>query len=218
VAHCCHVPRGYHTLFGEKAARREARRYRRKGLGDNEKRIVDFLLSRGVEGASILEVGGGVSTLQIELLKGGLERAVNVELSPYWEEEAHGLVREAGVEDRWEYRVDNIAADDTEVGPADAVIMHRVVCCDPDPDALVGAAAERARRYLVMSFPRERAASYALVGLINLVARVLRWEHRSFVHPVATILGAAQRRGLRPVLEHRGFIWEIAALERPESA
>ena len=215
MAHCCHVPRGYHTLFGEKAARREARRYRRKGLGDNEKRIVDFLLSRGVEGASVLEIGGGVGTLQIELLKGGVERAGNVELSPYWEEEARGLVREAGVEDRWEYRVDNIAADGKEVGPADAVIMHRVVCCDPDPDALVGAAAERARRYLVMTFPRERLASRMFVAVINAVARLLRWEHRSYVHPVDRILSAAQRPGLRLAQDHRGFIWQMAAFERP---
>jgi len=214
VAGCCHVPRGYEKLFGERSARREARRYRRKGLGDNERRIVEFLRSRGVEGTSVLEIGGGVGTLQVELLKAGAERAVNVELSPYWEEEARALVREAGFEDRWEYRVDNVAADGQEVGPADAVIMHRVVCCDPDPGALVGAAAERARRYLVVTFPRERRASRMFVGLINLVARLLRWEHRSYVHPVAEILGAAERRGLRLVQDHRGFIWQLAALER----
>jgi methyltransferase family protein len=214
VGNCCHVPRGYDKLFGKRAARHEARRYRRKGLGDNEKRIVGFLRSRGVEGISVLEIGGGVGTLQIELLKAGADRAVNVELSPYWEEEARGLVREAGLEDRWEYRVDNVAADGKEVGPADAVVMHRVVCCDPDPDALVGAAAERARRYLVMTYPRERLASRMFVGLVNLVARLLRWEHRSYVHPVAEILAAAERRGLRPVHDHRGFIWQLAALER----
>lgn len=212
---CCHVPRGYEKLFGEKSARREARRYRRKGLDDTGSRIVEFLSSRGIEGASVLEIGGGVGTLQIELLKAGAERAVNVELSPYWEGTARELVQEAGVQDRWEYRVDNVAADGKEVGPADTVVMHRVVCCDPDPEALVSAAAERARRYLVMSFPRERLASRAFVGLVNVVARLLRWEHRSYVHPVAAILGAAERRGLRPVLEHRGFIWQIAGLERP---
>jgi magnesium-protoporphyrin O-methyltransferase len=96
--------------------------------------------------------------------------------------------------------------------------MHRVVCCDPDPDALVGAAAERARRYLVMTYPRERLASRMFVGLINLVARLLRWEHRSYVHPVAKILAAAERRGLRPIHDHRGFIWQLAALERASAA
>jgi 2-polyprenyl-3-methyl-5-hydroxy-6-metoxy-1,4-benzoquinol methylase len=211
---CCHVPRGYEKLFGEKSARREARRYRRKGLDDTGSRIVEFLRSRGIEGASVLEIGGGVGTLQIELLKAGAERAVNVELSPYWEETARELVREAGVQDRWEYRVDNVAANGKEIGPTDTVIMHRVVCCDPDPETLVGAAAERARRYLVLSFPRERLASRAFVGLINVVARLLRWEHRSYVHPVATIVEVAEQRGLRAVFEQRGFIWQIAALQR----
>jgi magnesium-protoporphyrin O-methyltransferase len=92
--------------------------------------------------------------------------------------------------------------------------MHRVVCCYPDHDALVGAAAERSLRYLLMSFPRERPLIRAGLATINLVARLLRWEYRSYVHPVAEILAAAERRGLKPAFEHRGLIWHLAALER----
>ena len=153
MAHCCHVPRGYHTLFGEKAARREARRYRRKGLGDNDKRIVDFLLLRGVEGASVLEIGGGVSTLQVELLKGGVERAVNVELSPYWEEEARGLVREAGVEDRWEY-------PDDGMGDCEDIQLLK-------------------RRRLVEAGLPKRALRMAVV-LDNAVGAILSWEETGY--------------------------------------
>ena len=68
--------------------------------------------------------------------------------------------------------------------------MHRVVCCYPDYDALVGAAAERAQRYLVMSFPRPRCAVRAWFGAANVVARLLRWEYRTWVHPA----GGARRR------------------------
>jgi magnesium-protoporphyrin O-methyltransferase len=180
--------------------------------------MVEFLRSHGVEGATVLEIGGGVGALDVELLKAGAERAINVELSPYYEQAARELWAEQGIADRIEYRVANLAEDGKDVGPADAVLMHRVVCCYPDYDALVGAAAERTRRHLVMSFPREWAASRVLVGGINLVARMLRWEHRSYVHPVAEIIAAAERQGLTPVLERRGRIWQMAALERvPET-
>jgi hypothetical protein len=204
MADCCSVPRGYETLFGERSARRDAKRYRRKGLDETGKRIVDFLRDRGVAGATIVEIGGGVGAIEVELLGAGAERAVNVELSPYYEETARALWRETGVEDRADY----------VVAPADAVVMHRVVCCYPDYDALVGAAAERSRRYLVMSFPRERLLSRAFVGALNAVARLLRWEHRSFVHPVAEIVAAAERRGLSRASESDGLIWRVAALER----
>jgi magnesium-protoporphyrin O-methyltransferase len=210
---CC-PPKGYETLFGERSARRDAKRYRRKGLDETAERMVEFLRSRGIEGATVLEIGGGVGAIEAELLKAGAERAVDVELSPYYEAAARKLWGEEGLADRIEYRVANVAEDGKDVGPADVVLMHRVVCCYPDYDELIGAAAERAHRYLVMSFPRERTASHLVVRGINLVARLLRWEHRSYVHPVAEMLASGERRGLKPVLERRGRIWQVAAFER----
>ena len=202
-------------MFGARTARRDAKRYRCKGLDDTAGVMVDFLRRRGLEGASVLEIGGGVGALETELLRAGAAQAVNVELSPYYEETARELWRETGVADAAEYQVADVAADGRQVGPADAVVMHRVVCCYPDYEALVGAAAGRARRYLVMSFPRERALVRLGLGVVNTVARLLRWEYRSYVHPVAGILAAAERHGLRTALEHRGLVWQVAALERP---
>jgi hypothetical protein len=66
-----------------------------------------------------------------------------------------------------------------------------------------------------MSFPRERRLTRIGFGGLNLLSRLLRWEYRSFIHPVAEILGAAERRGLKPVDDHRGLVWQIVALERP---
>ncbi len=211
---CCRPPRGYEKMFGERSARRDAKRYRRKGLDDTAGVMVDFLRRRGLAGASVLEIGGGVGALEAELLKAGAECAVNVELSPYYEATARELWREAGVVGAAEYQVADVAADGQQVAPADAVVMHRVVCCYPDYEALVGAAAERAGRYLVMSFPRERVFIRAGLGAVNLVARLLRWEYRSYVHPVAGIVATAERHGLRTALEHRGLVWHVAALER----
>ncbi|MGH3093057.1 MAG: SAM-dependent methyltransferase, partial [Gaiellaceae bacterium] len=103
------------------------------------------------------------------------------------------------------------------VPAADAVVMHRVVCCYPDVDALVGAAGERARRHLVLSFPRDRRLVRAGRRVINLWFRLRRWDFRFHLHPRAAILAAAEREGLRPVLEHQGAIWQVAALERTSS-
>ena len=58
--------------------------------------MVEFLESRGIEGATVLEIGGGVGEIHIELLKRGAERAVNLELSPAYADEAQRLLREAG--------------------------------------------------------------------------------------------------------------------------
>jgi hypothetical protein len=65
-----------------------------------------------------------------------------------------------------------------------------------------------------MSFPRDRWYTRAFVAGVNVVARLLRWEHRSYVYAPAAIVAAAQRRGFRPALEYHGMIWQVAALER----
>jgi hypothetical protein len=211
---CCSPPRGYTTLFSKRAARWDAKRYRRRGLDETAQEMVQFLRERGVEGGSILEIGGGVGAIQLELLKAGAEHATNVELSPEYEEAALELVQESGLDGRVERRLGDVVQEPDLAGPADAVVMHRVVCCYPDYDALVGSAAERAKRHLVMSFPRPRWAIRAAVGAVNAVARLLRWEFRSWVHPPQALVAAAERRGLSLAAELRGRIWQVAALER----
>ena len=210
---CC-PPKGYTTLFSKRAARWDAKRYRRRGLDDTGQEMVEFLRERGLEGASILEIGGGVGAIQLELLKAGAEHATNVELSPEYEEAALELVHESGLDGRVERGLGDVVQEPDLAGPADAVVMHRVVCCYPDYEALVGSAAERARRHLVMSFPRPRWAIRAVVGAVNVVARLLRWEFRSWVHPPEALLASAERRGLSLALESRGRIWQVAVLER----
>ena len=128
---CCD-PRGCDRFFNRGFARRVARRYRKRGLDRTARRMVSFLERHGVRGASVLEVGGGVGEIQIELLKRGADRTLNLELSPAYESEATRLLRETGFEARGERRLHDIAIEPDAVAPADVVVLHRVVCCYPD--------------------------------------------------------------------------------------
>ena len=135
--------------------------------------MVEFLEQRGIEGATVLEVGGGVGEIQIELLKRGAARAVNLELSPAYEEEATRLLREAGFEERSERLIHDIAADPAAIDPADIIVLHRVVCCYPDHERLLGAAADHARRLLVFSYPPRNAVSRLFIAAQNLLFQSL---------------------------------------------
>jgi hypothetical protein len=213
VAGCC-TPPGYRKVFGERTAKRDMRKYRRRGLDRAARRIVDFLAARGVEGDSVLEAGGGVGAIQLELLRAGAARATNVELSPEYEPFATELLREAGVEDRVERRLGDFVGDAPGIEPADDVVLHRVVCCYPDVEALVGAAAERTRRRLVLSFPPDKALFRLGSTCFNVCLALTRTEFRTYVHPVQRILAAAQARGLEPALETRTPMWRIVGFER----
>jgi hypothetical protein len=213
MSDCC-SPKGYRWLFSERNARAEAKRYRRGGLDPTSRRIVDYLRQRGVEGRTLLEVGGGIGAIQIELLKAGATRAVSVELTPTYERVARELLSEAGLEDRVERKVMDFAQSGAEVEVADIVIMNRVICCYPDMPALAGGAATHTREVLVMSFPKDSWWTRTLLTLGNFGLRVLRREFQVFVHPPDQILAVAERHGLHTALVTPGLFWQIAIVQR----
>ncbi len=209
---CC--ARGYEKFFGARTARRDGRRYRRKGLDKTARLIVDELARRGVAGATVLEIGGGIGANGLELLKLGAAGVTIVELSHGYDEEAKALLAESGFEGRVARLHGDFVAGESDIAAADAVVLHRVVCCYPDPDALVGAAARHARRLLALSFPREMWWIRAGSRVANVFFRRVGWIE-SFVHPHEAILGPAAAEGFAPVYEHSGRLWRVVVLERP---
>ena len=213
MAGCC-SRQGYDAFFTEKLARRDARSYRRRGLDANARRLVGFVVKRGVEGATVLDVGGGNGALGLELLKAGAARAITVELSSSYDATAMELAREAGFADRVERRTVDFAEAAATLPEADVVVMHRVVCCYPDGEALVDAAAGRARRLLAFSYPRRTWWTRFGAVLVNLVLAARRMEYRSYVHQPARLFAAAEDQGLRLSDEREGALWSITDFER----
>lgn len=208
---CCGST-GYEDVFGEKQARRDARRYRRRGLDRAAHWIVRTVRERGIEGASVLEPGGGIGAIQLELLNTGAGRSTVVELSPGYEAVAADLAREAGLDDRVERRLGDFAADG--VAAADVVVLHRVVCCYENYERLLGSAADHARRHLVFTYPPRNAVSRAFFALLNLWLRMRGQDFRAFAHPPEAMLAVVRDRGFEPFASRRGGIWRGAAFAR----
>ena len=213
MSDCC-TPKGYRQIFSEKNAAGEAKRYRRKGLDGTSRRIFNFIRERGVEGKTLLEVGGGIGSIEIELLKAGMSRAINVELTPTYEAAAGELLVEAGLTDLVERRVMDFAEGVREIETADVVVMNRVICCYPHMPKLAGAAADRAKGMLVMSFPNRRWWTRLGLTLANFGFRVVGMQFRVFLHSPELIQAAVQLHGFRIKFNEQGLLWQVSAFER----
>ena len=176
--------------------------------------MVQFLRQLGLEGASVLEIGGGVGEIEVELLQAGAARGQNLELSPAYEQPARMLAAQAGVQGRLDWRLHDLAQDPGGVAPADLVVLHRVVCCYPDYERLLGADADHARRALVFSYPPRNLLSRTFYRGFNLVMRLTRSGFRGFAHPEGAMLAVLENRGLRRTFQGRRRIWQVAGLER----
>jgi len=210
---CCTPPSEYRRFFNRRVARFDARRYRRRGLSATARGLVAF--AGDVTGATVLEIGGGIGMLELELLEAGAARGTNVELSGGYEEAAEALLSEHRLGDRVERRVADFVVEQGVVEPHDLVVLHRVLCCYPDVDALVDAAAAHTGRRLLLTYPRDRALSRLGARAVNLWLRLTRCGFRTYAHPVEQIVAAAERHGLSlEAREARGSIWENAAFVR----
>lgn len=161
----------------------------------------------------MLEVGGGIGALVIELLKAGASDAINVELSNGYEKVATELLEREGLRDRVERRL----GDFTELAAgleADDVVMNRVICCYPDMERLMGAALSSSRRFVAATFPRDRAGAKMAIGLGNTYCRVRKVDFRAFVHPPEAIMETARKAGFDVVFGDRSLIWHGVVFER----
>lgn len=211
MAECCDS-RGCAEEFDAAFAERMAARYRRRGLTRAERRLVDFLAADGVRGATVLEIGGGVGEIGLELLRRGAERCMTLELSSAYDEQAARLAADAGVADRVRRRLVDLAAEPEAVERADLVVLHRVVCCYPDAGRLLSAAAGRCRRRLAFTHPSRDPASRVVSAIENTLAGARGIRYRSFLHAPSAMLRALEEGGMRPVLPGRGWPWRVQGL------
>lgn len=210
---CCDHD-GYQATFGDKFARRIVRRYSRRGLNRTQQRLVGFLTERGIENASVLEIGGGLGEMQVELLRRGAGQVTNLEISTGYEASAAELLAASGMTDRVARRFIDIATAPDQVDNAEVVILHRVVCCYPDYERLLTAAGSHATRLLVFSHPPRNIVTRALIGLDNSLRRLRGNEFRAFVHPPAAMVRVLEAQGLTFRYRHRGLSWQVVGLER----
>lgn len=216
---CCEPPpppglQGYDRVFDDRMARHDAARYRRSGLSWDPRRVVELYRAGVVRGETLLEVGAGIGDLTVELLRAGMRRSECVELSGAYDGVAAGLLAEHGLADRCVRRAGDFAARPGLTGPADVVVLLKVLCCYPDAPRLLAAAAAKARRHVVISYPRDAWWVRAGAAVCAFYPRLRRSDWRFVVHPPAEIRGALADAGLTRVRTESRGVWVLEVHER----
>jgi magnesium-protoporphyrin O-methyltransferase len=104
-----------------------------------------------------------------------------------------------------------IAAD---VPDAEIVTLDRVICCYADVAALVGGAANHARRAVGLVYPRVTWWIRAGVWVANRLMPFLRRPAWIFVHPDAAVHEPLHAAGFRRRTVTRTLIWQVVLYVR----
>jgi 2-polyprenyl-3-methyl-5-hydroxy-6-metoxy-1,4-benzoquinol methylase len=206
----------YDKAFGDSLAARELRNYRRRGPGRASKAIADALARGGVEGRSVLDIGGGVGAVHQQLLDRGAASVTDVDASRPYLEAARSEAERKGVTDRVRFEYGDFVAMASTIQEADLVALDRVVCCYGDVEALVGQAAERTRRRMAITIPPHAWPIRAFITVGNAWYRLTRNAYRAYAHPHERVIAAARSGGLelaRPA--EKVGMWRLLVFERP---
>jgi Methyltransferase domain len=205
------------NVFGEGFAKREIKRYHKNGPDQSTRILLDALKAEGVDGLTLLDIGGGIGAIQLELLRAGVTQATDVDASPDYISAARGEAQRAGVTDRVRYLSGDFVALAPDVEPAGVVTLDRVVCCYPDMRRLVGESSRRATKLYGLVYPRDTPLFRAFGRVMNLLLRLVRGTFRFYVHPTAEVDAIVRASGLAPRFRRSGFFWQVVVYARAAS-
>lgn len=194
--------------------RRELNGYRRKGPRKTTRMLLDAVKAQGIEGATLLDIGGGVGVIQHELLRAGAGRATGVDAAPAYIEAAREEARRQGYSDRVEQRHGDFVELAGELEPADVVTLDRVICCYPDVKGLVKLSADRARRIYAVVYPRDTRLTRIGGTVLNFFLWLRRNPFRVFMHPTREVEALIQGAGLRQTYHRKTLYWQVAVYTR----
>ncbi len=194
--------------FDRQRALGDRRRYERDGPDITTVLLLEVLRPVIRAEDTLLDVGGGIGVLDLELLREGVREALLVEAAPQYVAVARELAAHAGRHERFRA----VLGDFTGISPAPAaeiVTLDRVVCCYPDFAELLRRSAASCRRVLAMSFPRDRWYVRLVFSLENLLRKVKGNPFRTFVHPPSGMAAVLHGAGWRRLAVRSTSVWSI---------
>jgi SAM-dependent methyltransferase len=211
---CSQCQCGGANRFGKREAERRLKSYLRKGPEATTQLLLDALTAEGVEGLSLLDIGGGVGAIALELLKNGVTAATEVDASPAYVTVARAEAEQRGLTDRLQSREGDFVALAEEVPAAGIVTLDRVICCYPDMNALVGKSAAKADRLYGAVYPRDTWWVRVVRTMANMGLRLVRNPLRLYIHPTVEVDAVIRRHGLLPRFHRDVGFWQVTVYAR----
>lgn len=214
--YCAHC-QGAEEIFGSRMARRELRKYQTKGPGKTTRLLVEAIKSANVEGATLLDIGGGVGAIENELLEDGVQSSIDVDASSAYLEAAREEAERQGHADRITYQHGDFVSLAPQLPPADLVTLEKVICCYPDMRTLVSLSSAHARRLYGFVIPRDTWWMKLGTRAVNLMLRIQRNPFRTFVHPTRDVDALLRANGFEPRYHRCTLLWQVFVYARPSA-
>lgn len=209
---CCEY-RKNNKLFNLRRATKSLRKYQAKGPATTTQILLDALRKLQPNGKTVLDIGGGVGVIQLELLKSGAATAVSIDASQAYISVAKEAAKNQGVNARITFITGDFVELDKTIEAADIVTLDRVICCYANMPSLVTSSSKHARSVYAVIYPHDTWWPKFLFSLINIVTVPLGLV-KIHVHSTKEVEKIITKEGFKKTFHQQKGIWQIAVFQR----
>jgi hypothetical protein len=206
---------GCANVFSDREARDDLRRYQTKGPDASTRSLIEAIVAEGIRGDRVLDIGGGIGAIQLELLAAGAATTESVDATAAYVVVARAEAERRGYADRTRHLEGDFVSLAPGIEPADVVTLDRMVCCYSDMPRLVARSVEHARRMIGLVYPRDAWWMRGIARVMNGFNRLTRSERRFHAHSERAIDGLIQDAGFERRFLRRYLVWQVALYVRP---
>jgi magnesium-protoporphyrin O-methyltransferase len=193
--------------FNTEKVAKELALYRRKGPRSTTRQLRDGLLYSGLRQGTVLDVGGGLGILSLELLDSGFSGAVVVDASSAYLAAAREEAARRGRMASTQFVHGDFVAVSNTLAPSTTVTLDRVVCCYPLYEPLLEQALRLAERGFAFSYPRDRWFVRLGMKFENALRRRRNNPFRTYVHSTTDMRRVIERAGFKLVTSSCTLSW-----------
>lgn len=204
--------RDFGDFYNARKAASELSSYRNKGPIPSTKMLIDALKTDGVEGAKVIDIGGGIGAVQHELLAAGAAHVTSIDASAPYIQTAREESARQGLTGRVTYYHGDFLELAEAIPPADIVTLDRVINVYPDWKRLIRISTARARSLYGVVYPRDTLPVRMVVSVMNLL--VWRGPVHASVRSPEVIDRLASEAGLVRCFSRTTGPWQIAVYRR----
>lgn len=200
---------GIEAQFDEENAESDLDDYRKDGPSKVTKVLIDTINHLGVEGLTLLDIGGGVGSIQHELIRAGVEKVASVDASSAYLAAGKKEAERQGHAEKINFKHGNFVDIGPKLNPADIVTLDKVICCYDEMQTLVNASLKLAKKIYGVIFPIDFWLFKVGVNVLNFFGRLFHNPFQIFAHPTVEIEKIIKSNGFKRNFYKRMGIWQV---------
>ena len=210
---CCQC-QGIESMFDKKSAKRDLKRYLKKGPSTTTKILLNAVNKIGVQGMTFLDIGGGIGAIQYALIKWGALNGVSIEASSAYIDSIKEETGKNNLTEKVVFKHGDFTTIASDLNSSDIVTLDKVICCYDDMNRLVNLSSKLARKIYAVVYPRDNWWTKLFLPIINFYPKIKGSSFRLFIHPTNKVEDIIIKNGLKRIYNTTRLFWQVTVFIR----